>query len=83
MARMMKSDMVCPPGQCGPKCIVMGLIAAAFAAGGLWMAVGAIMKQWSGMIPWSNIFLWYFGAFILFSIGRMMKMKCCGFCRMA
>ncbi len=69
--------------QCGPKCIVLGLIAAAFAAGGLWMIVAAIMKQWAGMMPWTNIFLWYFGGFILFSIGKMMKMKCCNFCRVA
>ncbi len=82
MAKM-KGDMsmTCAPGQCGPKCIIMGLIAAAFAAGGLWMLVGAVMKQWSGMMPWTNIFLWYFGGLILVCISKCIKMKACGMCR--
>ncbi len=69
--------------QCSPKCIVLGLVAAAFAAGGLWMIVAAVMKQMAGMMPTTNVFLWYFGGFILFAIAKMMKMKCCNFCRMA
>jgi len=80
---MVKKDMTCMPGQCGPKCIIMGLIAAAFGAGGLWMIIAAIIKQWSGMMPTSNVFLWYFGGLILIAIAKMCKMKGCGFCRMA
>jgi hypothetical protein len=76
----MAKDMM---GQCSPKCIVLGLVAAAFAAGGLWMVVAAIINQWNRLAPTSNIFLWYFGGFVLFAIAKMMKMKCCNFCRMA
>jgi hypothetical protein len=68
-------------GQCGPKCIILGLLSAAFAAGGLWMIVGGIMKQWGGMMPWTNIFLWYFGGFVLFCIAKCTKMKACPMCR--
>ena len=66
---------------CSPKCIILGLIAAAFAAAGLWMVIGGIMKQWSGMMPWSNVWLWYFGGLILFAIGKCCKMKACAMCR--
>ena len=79
--KMMKSDaMVCAPGACGPKCIVMGLVSAAFAAGGLWMIVSAVLKQMSGMMPTSNVFLWYFGGLVLWCIAKMCKMKACSYC---
>ncbi|HLF54236.1 MAG TPA: hypothetical protein VI612_00765 [Candidatus Nanoarchaeia archaeon] len=80
---MAKKDMgmVCAPGQCGPKCIILGLLSAAFAAGGLWLVVGGIMMQ-MGAVAMTNVFLWYFGGFVLWCIAKMCKMKCCGYCRM-
>jgi hypothetical protein len=79
MAKM-KGDMMCPAPVCGPKCIVMGLLAAAFAAGGLWMIVAAVLKQ-SSLMPTSNVLLWYFGGFVLWCIAKCMKMKACPMCR--
>lgn len=81
MAKKMDMSMTCAPGKCGPSCIIAGLFSAAFAAGGLWMIVGAIMKQWNMMAPTSNVFLWYFGGLILICISKCIKMKACGMCR--
>ena len=80
MAKRAKPAMTCPPGQCGPRCIVMGLLAAVFAAAGLWMLVGGVMKQLSGLVPWTNIFLWYLGGFVLWCIAKVCKKKACGEC---
>ncbi len=66
---------------CGPKCIILGLVSAAFMAGALWTIVGGIWKQWTMAAPMSNIFLWYFGGFILFCIAKCIKMKTCEMCR--
>ncbi len=66
---------------CGPKCIMLGLLAAAFAAAGFWMVIGGIMKQWSGMAPMSNVFLWYFGGLILVMISKGCKFKSCSMCK--
>lgn len=81
MAKKMSMDMSmsCMPGQCGPKCLVLGLIAAVLAAGGLWMLVGGIKMQWA-MMPWTNVLLWYTGGMLLWCIAKMAKMKCCGMC---
>jgi len=67
-------------GQCGPKCIILGLISAALAAGGLWAIVGGVMKQWGGM-PWTAAFLWYFGGLVLWCIAKCVKMKACPVCK--
>lgn len=67
-------------GQCGPKCIILGLIAAALAAGGLWLVVGGVMGQMKAM-PMSSIFLWYFGGFVLWKIAKCLKMKMCSMCQ--
>jgi len=71
--------MTCPTGQCGPKCIVMGLLAAAAAAFGLFLLVGGVMKQWSGM-PWSAAWTWYFGGFVLMCVKCCLKKKACMQC---
>ncbi len=75
---MAKKDMM---EGCGPKCIILGLLAAAFAAAGLWMVIGGIMKQWSGMMPWTNVWLWYFGGLILVMISKGCKFKTCMMCK--
>ena len=68
-------------GACGPRCIIMGLLSAAFAAGGVWMVIAGIMRQWSATVGFTNVWLWYFGAFILFCIGKCMKFKACATCK--
>ena len=82
MAKKMAMDMsmMCPPSQCGPKCLILGLIAAVLAAGGLWMLVGGVMMQWSGL-PWTNVLLWYVGGFLLWCIAKCAKMKACPMCK--
>ena len=79
MAKMMDSGM-CAPASCGPKCILLGLVHAVLASAGLFVIVGGIMKQWSGMMPWSNIVLWHTGGMILWGIAKMAKMKACPMC---
>ena len=81
MAKMKSEMMMCPTGTCGPRCIILGLISAAFASAGLWLIVGAILKQASAIMPWTNVFTWYFGGFILFGVAKCLKMKACGMCR--
>ena len=76
-----QSAMMCGPGTCGPKCIVAGLFSAAFGAAALWVLVSALMRQWSGMAPMSNVFLWYFGGLVLVCVAKCIKMKACGMCR--
>ncbi len=73
--------MMCMPGQCGPKCIIFGLIASAFAAGGLFLLVAGILKQMA-MMPWTAAFWWYFGGFVLWCVAKICKMKACPTCRM-
>jgi len=74
-----KAKMVCPPSTCGPKCIIMGLLGAVFAAAGLWLVVGGILMQ-VGRMPWTSIFLWYVGGFVLWCIAKGCKMKACPQC---
>ena len=79
MARRRKAAaMVCPPGgSCGPKCIIMMLLAAVFGALGLWMIVGGVMKQLSGAVPWTSVAMWYAGGFILWCFAKCFKWKAC------
>ena len=77
---MAKRDMMMSGG-CGPKCIVLGLIAAAFFAAGLWTLVSGFQMQSAGMTM-GRTFLWYFGGFILWCIGKCVKRKSCGMCAM-
>ncbi len=81
MARKGDMGMMCMPGQCGPKCIILGLLAAAFGALGLFLVVGGVVKQ-MGMMPLGNVWLWYFGGFVLWCIAKMCKMKACPMCKM-
>ena len=74
MARMKEME-------CGAKCLIMGLVAAALAAGGLWMVVAGVLKQWSGMMPWTTVWLWYFGGFILVCIAKHCRKQSCMMCR--
>lgn len=75
----MKMDMMCPQSQCGPKCLLLGLIAAVLAAGGLWMLVGGARMQWAGL-PWKSVLVWYTGGFLLWYVAKCTKMKACGTC---
>lgn len=65
--------------ECGPKCMISGLLAAAFMAGALWMIVTAVLKQ-TVMYSTMHVLLWYFGGFLLFAIARYIKMKSCTIC---
>ncbi len=76
---MMKEEMTCPQGACGPKCMLMWLLAAVFLAGGLWMIVGGALMQYS-RFPWTQVFLWYLGGFVLWAIAKRCKMKACAMC---
>ncbi|MBI4145806.1 hypothetical protein HY489_00540 [Candidatus Woesearchaeota archaeon] len=78
MAKKMDS-MMCSTAQCGPKCLVLGVISAILAAGGLWLLVGGIKMQWS-MLPWKSVLLWYTGGFLLWCIAKCAKMKACPMC---
>jgi hypothetical protein len=81
MAKTMKSSMTCPTGPCGPKCIVYGLLSAAFIAAALVVIVMGVHTQWTNMlIPYWKIGLYYFAGLILAMIGKCFKMKCCGMC---
>ncbi len=81
MAKTMKSDMVCSAGPCGPKCIVFGLLSAAFMAAALVVIVMGVQIQWTNMlVPYWKIGLYYFAGLILACIGKCFKMKCCGTC---
>ncbi len=71
--------MACPTGSCGPKCIIMGLLSAAFAGVGLLLLVGGVLKQME-MMPWTNTWLWYFGGFVLWCIAKCCKRKACPMC---
>ena len=81
MAKKMEMMMTCPPSSCcGPKCIVLGIIAALLGAAGLWMLVSGVMMQ-SQMLPWSSVLLWYTGGFLLWCIAKMAKWKACPMCK--
>lgn len=82
MAKKKKTEqMVCPPGSCGPACVALGLLAAAFKAGGLWMVIEGVVRQWNALAPWTNVTLWYFGGFILWCIACLCMKKACPQCR--
>ncbi len=75
MARMMSGTAKsCQP--CGPRCLFMGLVAAALAAAGLWVIVEGVLKQMNPQMPWTTIVLWYFGGFLLWCIAKICKMQC-------
>ena len=74
------SAMVCPPGQCGPKCIVLGLVGAAAAGLGLWLVVAGFLKQSAGMTL-TSAWMWYAGGFLVFGVAKCIKKKACGMCR--
>ncbi|PIN74765.1 hypothetical protein COV18_06100 [Candidatus Woesearchaeota archaeon CG10_big_fil_rev_8_21_14_0_10_37_12] len=70
----------CAPEACGPKCIILVLIAILLTAGGLWMLVAGWQMQTAGFV-WSQVTLWYAGGFLLWCIAKCIKMKACGKCR--
>ena len=49
---------------------------------GLYALVGGISMQWaSGMSNAATVLGWYFGAFVVFAIGKMAKWKAHGNCK--
>ena len=76
----MRSDMTCPPGKCGPMCLIMGLLASVIAAVGLCLVVGGIMMQWSVM-SLKKVLAWYTGGLVLWCIAKCAKAKACPSCR--
>ena len=64
---------------CGPKCLIMKLLAIILMALGLWVGITGIMMQLA-MMPFTRVILWYLGGFLLFCIAKHFKMKACGTC---
>jgi len=76
-----KEMMVCPTGPCGPRCIIFGILAAAFFAAGLWTIVTGVMMQTGPMAAtMGRTFLWYLGGFVLWMVGKGFKGKACPMC---
>lgn len=65
---------------CGPKCLIMKLLAIILMALGLWVGITGIMQQLA-MVPFTKVMLWYLGGFLLFCIAKHLKMKSCGMCK--
>ncbi len=65
---------------CGPKCLILKLLAIVLMALGLWVGITGIMMQLA-LIPFTRVILWYLGAFLLFCIAKHLKMMACGMCK--
>ncbi|MBW2969500.1 hypothetical protein KY319_00045 [Candidatus Woesearchaeota archaeon] len=65
---------------CGLRCLIMKLIAILLAGAGLYVIVSGIMRQWAGMFPFTHVFLWYAGGFLLWCLAKYFKMKACDTC---
>ena len=67
--------------ECGPANFIWIILAAIVLGIGVWLLVGGLQMQWTGM-PWLNTLLWYAAGILVLCIGKCFKMKACSGCPM-